>query len=143
MNVEIIEKIKELYDLLNKGIRVWEKKTTINSTQFQIIMYLIKHENEEVCQKDLENETHLKKASITGTLDSLEEKDIIIRKASDSDKRRNVITLSERIRKNIVLVKERLYALENTLQKSIKKEDIEVFIKTLDRMIENVKASEV
>lgn len=141
MNVEIIEKIRELNNLLCKSIRIWEKKSTINSTQFQIIMYLIKHEDEEICQKDLENETHLKKASITGTLDSLEDKDIIVRRASDSDKRRNVITLSERVKSNVALVKDKVYELENTLQKSIKKEDVEIFNRTLDVMINNIKNS--
>lgn len=141
MNVEIIEKIRELNNLLCKSIRIWEKKSTINGTQFQIIMYLIKHEDEEICQKDLENETHLKKASITGTLDSLEDKDIIVRKPSDSDKRRNVITLSERVKSNVALVKDKVYELENTLQKSIKKEDVEIFNRTLDMMINNIKNS--
>lgn len=139
MNVEIIEKIRELNNLLCKSIRIWEKKSTINGTQFQIIMYLIKHEDEEICQKDLENETHLKKASITGTLDSLEDKDIIVRKPSDSDKRRNVITLSERIKNNVALVKDKVYELENILQKSVEKEEIEIFNRTLDKMIDNIK----
>lgn len=139
MNVEIIEKIRELNNLLCKSIRIWEKKSTINSTQFQIVMYLIKHEDEEICQKDLENETHLKKASITGTLDSLEDKDVIVRKPSDSDKRRNVITLSERIKSNVALVKDKIYELENILQKSVEKEEVEIFNRTLDRMINNIK----
>ena len=51
----------------------------LNHTQIQILVYLIKHKNEEVCQKDLQNETHLKKASITGALDSLEDKAVTIR----------------------------------------------------------------
>ena len=139
MNVEIIEKIRELNNLLCKSIRIWEKKSTINSTQFQIVMYLIKHEDEEICQKDLENETHLKKASITGTLDSLEDKDVIVRKPSDSDKRRNVITLSERIKSNVALVKDKIYELENILQKSVEKEEVEIFNRTLDKMIDNIK----
>ena len=96
---------------------------------------LIDEKAKEIIKKINDNE--LKKLT-----QNLEEKDIIIRKPSDSDKRRNVITLSERIKKNIVLVKERLYALENTLQKSIKKEETEIFITTLDKMIENVKSSE-
>lgn len=139
MDMVITEKIKELHNLLCKSIEVWEKKANINSTQYQIVVYLMNHKDEEVCQKDLEQETHLKKASITGTLDSLEEKDIIIRKPSDSDKRRNIITLSERVENNISLAREKALELENTLQNILTDEEKESFVKMIDKMIKKIK----
>ena len=69
--------VKEIYDLKHLihcyASEGYDLKKHMNVSQFQVMMYLFRHEKDDVCQKDLESEIHLTKASITGCLDSLED----------------------------------------------------------------------
>ena len=53
---------KELHCRISRSKRFFEKG--LNMTQLQIMHYLFKHPGEEVCQRDLEDFLHLKKADI-------------------------------------------------------------------------------
>lgn len=138
MDQKVINEIKKLNQLICKNITVWEHKSHLNPTQMQIVMYLIKHIDEEACQKDLEIETNLKKASITGTLDSMEEKGVIIRKQSESDKRKNIITLSERVIKEKNKVEERASQIEKRLQENITDKEMQDFLVVVKKMTANM-----
>ena len=46
----------ELKEYMVDGV---ELHKMLNLTQFQILLYLFKNENEDVCQKDLQEEIHL------------------------------------------------------------------------------------
>lgn len=111
----------------------------LNKTQIQIIFYLLEHDGVEVCQKDLEDETHLKKASITGTLDSLEEKGIIIRTQSKIDKRKNVVELSELAIVERQKLRERIDNIEQIIQEGISEEEIRIFRDVLHKIGDNIK----
>ncbi len=111
---------------------------TFNMTHFRIILYLMKHRNEDVCQKDLESETHLKKASITGALNSLTEKGFIYRDQSDSDHRKNYIRLTDRVVKYTKDFEEREKTLNQKITDRIPEEDLKVFCSVIDRIRENI-----
>lgn len=139
MNRRTTKEIKELDKLIGKSlIKDRNNKKNLNHTQMQIVFYLVKHENEEVCQKDLEIETHLKKASITGTLDSMEDKGIIIRKQSEDDKRKNIIVLSDIAKKEKIAIEDRIKEIENRINKNISKEELNSFFNIIDKMKKNM-----
>ena len=83
---EINDLSRNLKDHVANG---FDPKKYLNMTQLQILNYLLKHKEEDVCQKDLEIETNLKKASITGCLDILEDMNLIERCKAADDKRKN------------------------------------------------------
>ena len=140
MEKSIIKDIKELDISIGKALIEKAKKDLgINQTQMIILMYLVKHKNENVCQKDLEIETHLKKASITGTLDSLEDKGIIVRKQDNEDKRKNIILLSEKTLEIKDEVSKKYREIETNLRKTITSEELEVFFRVIDKMNKNMK----
>lgn len=140
MEKSIIKDIKELDISIGKTLIEKAKKDLgINQTQMVILMYLVKHKNENVCQKDLEIETHLKKASITGTLDSLEDKGIIVRKQDNEDKRKNIILLSEKTLEIKDDVSKKYREIETNLRKNITDEELEVFFRVIDKMNKNMK----
>ena len=77
MERSVVKEIRDVDKLIGKYISDGhDPRKIMNLTQFQIIHYLLKHADEDVCQRDLEIETNLKKASITGAIDSLAEKGI-------------------------------------------------------------------
>lgn len=136
----VTKSIKNLELLINNNITSGMKPSEhLNHTQIQILVYLIKHKNEEVCQKDLQNETHLKKASITGALDSLEDRGAIKRIQSEDDKRKNLIVLSEKAINAKDKIEKRFEEIENKLKKGISKKDLDVFCEVLKQMERNLK----
>ena len=135
----LTKEIKDLDILIAKSLKANNDiRHVLNRTQLQIIYYLNKHINEEVCQKDLEIETHLKKASITGALDSLEDKGIIVRKQSKDDKRKNVIVLSKVALKEKDRIENKFKQIELKIKKNIDEDELKQFYSTLDKMKSNL-----
>lgn len=140
MERSVIKDIREIEMIIGDYITKSQKyEKYINHTQMQIILYLIRHEGEDVCQKDLEIETHLKKASITGTLDSMEDKGIILRKQSEEDKRKNLIYLSEKTLNEKERIKKRIYEIEEKINNNISEEELNQFYSVIDKMKANLK----
>lgn len=140
MERSILKYIKDMHILIGEKITYEnDPKAYFNHTQIQILLYLIKHKNEEVCQKDLEIETHLKKASITGTLDSLQDKGIIIRKQSEDDKRKNIILLSDKALKLKDNISEKYKEIESKIRENITEEELNQFYSVFDKMERNLR----
>lgn len=119
-----------------------EPHKEFNFTQFQVIGYLFRHQDEDICQKDLEAETGLKKASMTGCLDALEKKGAIIRETAKDDRRRNYIRMTDRMRKVEKDFRERNSRLDSLITKNICESDLEVFLKVMDQIRENIREAE-
>jgi len=140
MEKSIIKQIKELDISIGKNLIEKSKKDiNLNHTQFQILMYLMKHSDKQVCQKDLEIETKLKKASITGSLDSLQDKGIIERKPSEDDRRKNIIVLSKKALNIKDDVEAKFKDVEKQLIKNISKQELNTFKLILEKMHNNLK----
>ena len=112
----------------------------LNHTQLQILNYLMCHD--KVIQKDLEIETQLKKSSITGSIDSLVEKDLVRREKGDDDKRKNYIVLTQQAIEGKKLLEDKLATLDGRLVEGIEKNDLETFVDVLEKMIANLQGQE-
>lgn len=135
--VTVTNEIKALYRLISRNIAVpGQYDDNLNHTQIQILMYLFNNDN--VCQKDLEKTTNLKKASITGSLDSLEKKGIIKRVKSGNDKRRNQIVLTEKTIKAKSKIDNKLSEVEKKTIKNLSKDDIDTLLNIIKKMKENL-----
>ncbi|MBQ6333961.1 MAG: MarR family transcriptional regulator [Erysipelotrichaceae bacterium] len=132
---------------LDHGIKKYmshgfEVKKGLNLTQFQIVNYLLTHEGEDICQKDLEDLTGLKKASMTGCLNSLEDKDLIYRENAAEDRRRNYIRVTERLKGYGERVAQRGEELEALMLKGIDEKDLEAFYRVAERFVKNIREAE-
>ena len=138
MKKEILLDIRDLDRLIRETVSNGkDPRRQINMTQMQIIVYL--SENENVCQKDLEKQTRLKKASITGALNSLELKGIIERRSCPEDRRRNIIVLTEKMEKIRGLIDRRTDEVADIAFKDISDKEIAQFKKTLLKISDNLK----
>ncbi|MBO7676222.1 MAG: winged helix-turn-helix transcriptional regulator [Erysipelotrichaceae bacterium] len=141
MRRNIGKKMRKLAYLVN--VYLEENDTTrrgLNSTQLQILNYLMCHDN--VIQKDLETETQLKKSSITGSIDSLVDKDLVTRVKGEDDRRKNYIVLTKQAIDDRKLLEDKLAKLDDQIVEGIDKSDLETFVAVLDRMILNLKGKE-
>ena len=139
MELKVMDSIRLLHHAIRNALDAEGHKgpkKSLNHTQMRIVGYLFDHEN--VCQKDLEEEIHLKKASITGALDSLEDKGLVIRNVCEDDGRKKILTLSDKayqIRNKIDVV---MVQTQDALVKDISQDDLDTFLKVAEKMIDNL-----
>ncbi|MCR4633797.1 MAG: MarR family transcriptional regulator [Erysipelotrichaceae bacterium] len=117
-------------------------RKALNLTQFQILIYLLKNEDKDVCQKDLEDEIHLKKASITANLDALENKDLIRREPGKTDRRKKYLKLSEKTKSFARLMEEKARNYDQKIIAGIPKEELDVFFRVSGKICENIMEGE-
>lgn len=140
MDTYLVKEIRDLAYLIGKDLtKNYNPSDHLNNTQIQILLYLVHHIDEEVCQKDLEAETHLKKASITGTLDSLEDKGMIVRKQSEEDKRKNVIVLSDKAAKLKNELTKDYLDTDKKIKRNISDEELKQFYSIIEKIKLNLK----
>ncbi|MBQ1567799.1 MAG: MarR family transcriptional regulator [Erysipelotrichaceae bacterium] len=141
MRKNIGKKMRKLANRINKYLE--ENDTTrrgLNQTQLQILNYLMCHE--KAIQKDLEAETQLKKSSITGSIDSLVEKNMVRRIKGDDDKRKNYIVPTKLAIEGRKYLEEKLATLYEKIVEGIGMEELETFVAVLDKMIDNLESEE-
>lgn len=106
--------------------------------QMQIIKYILKHEEETIYQRDLEEVFNLRRATISGILKTMEKNNVIIRVCDPNDARGKIVILSDDAKK-FFKEKETLFKkLETVLKKDISKEELEIFYKVILKMRDNI-----
>ena len=102
-----------------------------------IIGYLIHHEEDTICQKDLEK-FKVGKSSLSGTLKIMEEKGFIERKSVPGNARVKQVVLTDKAREYHYNMEQRRQELEEQVTKGLSEEEIEQFRKVVKRMQGNV-----
>ena len=92
----------------------------------------------KVYAKDIESEFDMRRATIAGILQLLEQNELITRKAEGSDARLKEITITKKALEIINNVDSSIAELEKRLEKNMSKEERENFLKTLDKLSKNL-----
>lgn len=140
MNNKITKEFRDINCEIGKYIRANTNYcyNNLNPTQLHILFYLISNEDQDICQKQIEEEIHIKKASVTGSLDSLEEKGFIQRIVSDDDKRKKYIKVTQKVKDERKTIETVIHNLEKKLTEGISKKELDQLIKTVNRMKKNL-----
>lgn len=107
-------------------------------TQMQIIAYIIKHPNEEVYQKDLEEVLNLRRATVSGVLHTMEKNNLIKRVTDNKDTRAKKIILDCKAQYIFEQNRKKIEKLEEIIIKDISKSDMETFMKVIQKMKDNI-----
>ena len=110
-------------------------------TQIKIIEYLTFHQKEEVFQRDLEKVLNLRRATVSGVLQTMEKNLLIERKTSIEDARTKKIVLKDTAKEIFKESQIKLKELEKIVCQNVKEEELNNFCKVLDTMQNNLKES--
>ncbi len=111
-------------------------------TQCQIIEYILNNKNKDIYQKDLEKILNLRRATVSGVLHTMEKNGLIKRLTDESDTRTKKIILNEKIPKRFDEYSKKIKKIENNIIKDISNKDLEIFLKVISQMKENIKKKE-
>ncbi|WKY47676.1 MarR family winged helix-turn-helix transcriptional regulator [Eubacteriaceae bacterium ES3] len=119
---------------------VMEKEPDITGLQGWIIGYIFRHQNsQEVFQRDIEKEFNVRRSTVSGILNTMEKKGLIIREAVDFDARLKKITLTDKAVTCHQLILEKLQIIEEQLKKGLSEEELTQFFLTLEKINKNIK----
>ena len=112
------------------------KKTS--PTQMQIIEYMLKHDQEDVYQKDLEKVLRLRRATVSGVLQTMEKNNLISRITNQEDTRTKKIILNENTKKLFLENKKKFDEIEEKIIKGISNENLNLFFQVIEEMKKNI-----
>ena len=123
-----------------KDKEVEQEKTclTLAPTQMQIIAYILEHSNDNIYQKDLENILNLRRATVSGVLQTMEKNELIERITDLEDTRTKKIILNNKAKEIFSKNEKKLNEIENIIIQDITKEELEVFSKVIEKMKNNI-----
>ena len=135
MNEDLIIK---LIKKLSISIEHYGKKNMsdldINTSQGFILYYLLSEKNRTFYARDIHREFGLSKATVSAILKSLKAKGYIVFSGDFNDERRKKIILTDKALTNENNIKEIFNLRKSLLCRGISEYDLNVTLKTLDRM---------
>lgn len=146
---KVLYKIKSLEKLIIRNF-ICDKEFTIENinshptpTQMQIIEYVLNNDSKAIYQKDLENILGLRRATVSGVLQTMEKNGLLERVIHSEDARTKKIILNDKAKKIYLKNKNKIFELEKTITKNISNEDLTTFLKVLDIMKNNLKQQNI
>ena len=109
-----------------------------SATQMIIMNYILNHQNEDIYQKDLEEALHLRRATVSGVLQTMEKHELLERVLCDNDVRCKKIILKEKAKKMFDVKKMEFFKLEEVIKKGLSDEEIEIFCHIIESMQNNI-----
>lgn len=129
-------------EIINDDDIKQKEKLFPTPTQCQIIEYIICNKKKDVYQKDLEQVLNLRRATVSGVLHTMEKNGLIERITDEKDTRTKKIILNNEIPKKFAKYSKKIKNIENNIIKGISDKDLEVFLKVLSQMKDNIKKKE-
>lgn len=135
-------KLRILHNSIGKRMEAKKEKNGEGLTGMQrfLIKFLRMHEEEEICQKDLETCFSMSGATVSNMLQTMEKRGLIVRVQEKHDARRKRIVLTERARELSEAARRDVAEMEAALTRGMTEEEIRELKHYLDRMIENIGA---
>lgn len=116
-----------------------EKEIIPTPTQMQIMEYILFQSQGEVYQRDLENVLNLRRATVSGVLQTMEKNGLIERITATGDARTKKIILNPKAQKLFQEREIEMANIERIIIQGIPEEELEVFSNVLDKMKNNIK----
>lgn len=111
----------------------------ISPIQVRIVKYLVKQNNKAILQKDMEYIFNIRRSTVSGVIKTMEKNNIIIRENVKDDNKSKEIKLTDDVYKRANDLVKELKDLDLELLKDVNKEDLEVFMRVLKNIQDNLK----
>lgn len=111
----------------------------ISPIQVRIVKYLVKQNNKAILQKDMEYIFNIRRSTVSGVIKTMEKNNIIIRENVKDDNKSKEIKLTDDVYKRANDLVKELKELDIELLKDVDKEDLEVFMRVLKNIQDNLK----
>ena len=129
--------INKLSNKLRRKIDAFPSRAALSGSQGRALHFILA-QNHDVFQKDIEEEFGLRPPTATQLLKKMEQDGLIHREVTAEDGRLKRIVVSEKALQYKDVVIADIMNLEELLTKDISQEEMKVFFKVVEKMMENV-----
>lgn len=129
--------INNLSNKLRRRIDAFPSRATFSGSQGRVLHFVLA-QSRDVFQKDIEEEFSLRPPTATQLLKKMEQSGLIRREVIAEDGRMKRILVSEKARQYRDVVMEDITRLEEELTRGISREEMDVFFKVIEKMMENM-----
>lgn len=129
--------LKKLSNKIHREIDKFASKSELTGAEGRVLHFLLGHE-EDVFQKDIEFKLGLRSSTATEILKKMEKDNLIIRKPTPTDGRLKKIIVTEKALQYKDIVLNDLKNFEKKLISDLTEEEIDLFLKVVDKMINNL-----
>ncbi len=140
-NLCILSIIKQINTKVRNDLNNNLRKYEITDVQLEVLIYLIKHRNEVIIQRQIEKELSLSNPTIVSVLDRLQEKQLVVRTPGEIDRRQKVVTITPLGIKMHEALCEDFQKEENSLLEGLGEDSQEMLKNLLAMLLENISAS--
>ena len=114
-------------------------KCGITGVQAIILQYVYENsKHKKIYAKDIENEFDLRRPTVTGILQAMQNNNLIERKNQGQDARLKEVKITKKALEIINKVNISINKVENQLEKNISKQEIDYFLEILNKMSNNI-----
>lgn len=129
--------LKKLSNKIHREIDKFASKSELTGAEGRVLHYILGQED-DVYQKDIEFKLGLRSSTATEILKKMESNNLIIRKPSTNDARLKKIIVTEKALKYKEIVMNDLRNFENKLKAGLSDKEIDLFLKVIEKMINNL-----
>lgn len=129
--------VSKLSNKLRRKLEMFSSRGEFSGSQGRALHFLLA-QREDVFQKDLEEEFGIRPSTATELLKQMEKKGLIVREPAAHDNRLKKIVLTEKALQYRQQVIDELTALDERLVRDISKKDLQVFVKVVEKMMDNL-----
>lgn len=133
--------IRTLSNLIYRKINqmVVEEEETLTAHQDWVLRFLLDNPDSDIVQRDIEKRFSIRRSTASHMLQLMEKNGYITRVSVPQDARMKKIVITDKGREACERMRERLQRFEALFQEGISEEDMEVFLRVMGRMEENIK----
>ena len=129
-------KAKEIFDSITNRKRFIDKMpSNISQGESGVLLYLSNNNN--VSQSELSEQLNVTMPRILAIINTLRAKKLIIKRIDSNDKRRTIISITEKGKKDIIQKKKNAISFIEKIIKELSDEEIEQYI-SINRKIEEI-----
>lgn len=129
--------ISKLSNQIRRRIEALASKDEFSGAQGRVLHFILSQQ-EELFQRDVEEEFGFRPPTATEILKKMEQNGLIRRQAAAYDARRKQIIVSEKAMKYQDQVMDGLMRLEEDLTQGISEEELQIFLRVIEKMTENL-----
>ncbi|MCI9282153.1 MAG: MarR family transcriptional regulator [Lachnospiraceae bacterium] len=137
LNKHAAHYINKLSNKLRRKIDAFPSRAMLSGSQGRVLHFVLA-QNHDVFQKDIEEEFGLRPPTATQLLKKMEQDGLIRREVMAEDGRLKRILVSEKALQYKDVVITDLINLEEELTKEIPQEEMDIFFRIIEKMMENV-----
>ncbi|MDO4336732.1 MAG: MarR family winged helix-turn-helix transcriptional regulator [Eubacteriales bacterium] len=129
--------VSNLSNKLRRKLDMLSSRKDFSGSQGRTLHFLLA-QTDDIFQKDIEEEYSIRPSTATELLKQMEKNGLIVREPVAYDNRLKKIVLTEKALSYKQQVVEDLTALEETLVEGISEEDLKVFFRVIEKMMDNL-----